>query len=86
MLRRCIKVLSGDSGLKHSDTAVKQASVEFTGQLTARLWADALIAEQTAGEVTALLGAAEAAAGAIEGSRTLRSVVSIAMLKHLSAS
>lgn len=63
MLRRFTKVLSSGSGIKHTDTAVKQASVEFTGQLTARLWAEALVAEQTAEVVKALLEAAEAADG-----------------------
>lgn len=63
LLRRFLKVLYSDKGLKHSDTAVKLAAVEFTGQLTARLCAEALAAEQTADEVQALLEAAGAAAG-----------------------
>jgi hypothetical protein len=56
-------MLYSELGLKHKDTAVKLAAVEFTGVLAARLCCEVLQAEKEAEEVQALLEAAEAAAG-----------------------
>lgn len=65
LLRRFLKMLYSEHGLKHKDTAVKLAAVEFTGVLAARLCCEVLQAEKEAEEVQALLEAAEAAAGAL---------------------
>jgi hypothetical protein len=66
LLRRFLKMLYSEHGLKHKDTAVKLAAVEFTGVLAARLCSEVLQAEKEADEVQALLEAAEAAAGGLE--------------------
>jgi len=61
LLRRFVKVLSGDKGLKHPDAAVKLAAVDFTGHLASKLCAEAVQAEQEAHQVQAVLDAALAA-------------------------
>lgn len=63
LLRRFLHVLPTDKGLKHRDSAVRLASVEFTGQVAARVWAEALQADREADTVQTVLQAAEAAAG-----------------------
>lgn len=63
LLRRFIKQLASDVGLKHKDAAVKLACVEFTGQLATGLSLELLAAEKEADEVQTLKEAAQAAAG-----------------------
>jgi hypothetical protein len=63
LLRRFVKVLHSDAGLRHPDAAVRQASVEFTGLLAARLCCEAVRAEQQADAVSAVLQSVEAVAG-----------------------
>jgi hypothetical protein len=59
LLRRFIKQLYGEAGLKHKDAAVKLACVEFTGQLATALCAEALTAEREVDEVQAVKEAAQ---------------------------
>jgi cohesin loading factor subunit SCC2 len=66
LLRRLLKMLYSKHGLKHKDTAVKLAAVEFTGVLAARLCSEVLQAAKEAEGVQALLEAAEAAAGGVK--------------------
>lgn len=54
LLRRFIKQLYSEQGLKHKDAAVKLACVEFTGQLATALCVQALAADQEADEVQAV--------------------------------
>ncbi len=54
LLKRFIKLLHGDQGLKHKDATVKLACVEFTGQLATALCVEALAAEKEADEVQAV--------------------------------
>lgn len=59
LLRRFIKQLAGEQGLKHKDTAVKLASVEFTGQLATALCGEALTADKEADDMQAIKEAAQ---------------------------
>lgn len=63
LLRRFIKNLASDHGIKHKDAAVRLACVEFTGQLATALSLEALAADREADEVQAIKEAAQAAAG-----------------------
>ncbi|WIA08603.1 hypothetical protein OEZ85_008032 [Tetradesmus obliquus] len=87
LLRRFLKMLYSEHGLKHKDTAVKLAAVEFTGVLASRLCCDVLQAEKEAEEVQALLEGAEAAADPalnLEGSRQ-EQVFNSLLLDYLAA-
>lgn len=72
LLRRFIKQLASEAGLKHKDAAVKLACGEFTGQLATSLCLEALSADREADEVQAVKEAAQAAAGEMQ--RTLGGV------------
>jgi hypothetical protein len=63
LLRRFIKHLAGELGLKHKDVAVKLACVEFTGQLATALCGEALAADREADEMQALKEAAQGVLG-----------------------
>lgn len=63
LLRRFIKHLAGEQGLKHKDAAVKLACVEFTGQLATALCGEALAADREADEMQALKEAAQGVQG-----------------------
>eukprot|EP00879_Flechtneria_rotunda_P019856 GHRR01020870.1.p1 GENE.GHRR01020870.1~~GHRR01020870.1.p1 ORF type:complete len:819 (+),score=323.27 GHRR01020870.1:216-2672(+) len=62
LVRRFVKVLYSDKGLKHSDTAVKMASVDFTGQVAAKLCVEGVQADIEAPEVEHVLDAVKSAA------------------------